>query len=139
MTQLISLTLPSQVTEATRAKELALRELLRGMGRVIIAYSGGVDSAYLLKVAHDEIGDRAQAMIGISPSLMPEEHQEAAELADKLGIPLRAVETHEIEDPNYAANPANRCYFCKSELFTVLTRIAENEGFDAVCDGTNED
>jgi uncharacterized protein len=139
VTQLISLSLPIQLNQATRAKEAALRELLRGFGRVIIAYSGGVDSAYLLKVAHDEIGERAQAIIGNSPSLMPEEHQEAAELAQKLNIPLRVVETHEMQDPNYAANPSNRCYFCKSELFNVLTRIAENEGFDAVCDGTNED
>ena len=139
-TQLITLAPPvTKVTYETRAKEAALRAALRGMGRVIVAYSGGVDSAYLLKVAHDEIGANAQAIIGVSPSLMPEEHQEAAALALQLGIPLRTVETHEMEDPNYAANPSNRCYFCKSELFNVLTRIASSEGFDAVCDGTNED
>jgi len=139
MTQLISLALPSSIGEATRAKEAALRAMLRGLGRVMIAYSGGVDSAYLMKVAHEEIGAQAQVVIGVSPSLMPEEHQEAAQLATHLGIPLRTVETHEVEDPNYAANPANRCYFCKSELFDVLTRLAQDEGFDAVCDGTNLD
>lgn len=139
-TQLITLALPAtKITNETRAKEVALREILRDLGRVIIAYSGGVDSAYLLKVAHDEIGERAQAIIGVSPSLMPEEHQEASQLAAKLQIPLRTIDTHEIEDPNYAANPSNRCYYCKSELFNVLTRVAEVEGFDAICDGTNED
>jgi uncharacterized protein len=70
---------------------------------------------------------------------MPEEHEEAAALALRIGAPLRAVQTGEMEDPNYAANPTNRCYFCKSNLFEVLGRIAATEGFDAVCDGTNRD
>ena len=124
---------------ASETKLQALRSLLRGLGRVIIAYSGGVDSAFLLKVAREELGDRAVAIIGISPSLMEEEATEAAALARQLGVPLRQVETHEMDDPNYASNPNNRCYFCKSELFNVLTRIAVEEGFDAVCDGTNLD
>jgi uncharacterized protein len=85
------------------------------------------------------LGDRAQAIIGISPSLLPEELDEARELANQIGAPLREVETHEIEDPNYAANPNNRCYFCKSELYTVLNKIASKEGFAAICDGTNLD
>lgn len=125
--------------ETLSSKETRLRELLRGLGRVLIAYSGGVDSAYLLSVAREELGDRAQAIIGISPSLMPEELDEARELATQIGVPLREEATHEMDDPNYASNPNNRCYFCKSELFTVLTNIAQQEGFDAVCDGTNID
>jgi pyridinium-3,5-biscarboxylic acid mononucleotide sulfurtransferase len=124
---------------ALHEKLQVLRDLIRGLGRVIIAYSGGVDSAFLLHVARREIGDRAVAVIGVSPSLMPEEHEAAAALAAQIGAPLRTVETHEMEDANYAANPANRCYFCKSHLFDVLTRIAREEGFDAVCDGTNTD
>ncbi len=116
-----------------------LRAQLRTFNNVIIAYSGGVDSAFLLRVAHQELGSRAQAMIGVSPSLLPEELVDARELAQQIGVPLREVETHEIDDDNYNANPNNRCYFCKSELFTVLTKIAEEEGFDAVCDGTNLD
>jgi uncharacterized protein len=131
---------PTAALDADLEEKLeALRTLLHGLGRVIIAYSGGVDSAFLLKVAHAELGERAVAIIGISPSLMPEEHAEASELAAQLGIPLRTVQTHEMNDPNYVANPNNRCYFCKSELFDVLTRIAQDEGFDAVCDGTNVD
>ncbi|MBV9866720.1 MAG: ATP-dependent sacrificial sulfur transferase LarE [Abitibacteriaceae bacterium] len=126
-------------SSAAEEKLAALRGLLSNLGRVIIAYSGGVDSAFLLKVAREEIGDRAVAIIGISPSLMPEELSEARQLAAQMEIPLREVDTHEMEDPNYIANPNNRCYFCKSELFNVLTKIAETEGFDAVCDGTNLD
>lgn len=137
--QTISLSLPSKITDETRAKEAALREILRSFDNVIIAYSGGVDSTYLLKIAHDEIGARAQGIIGISPSLMPEEHDEALQLAAQFGLPVRQVETHEIEDPNYASNPTNRCYFCKSELFDVLNRLSQIDGYDAVCDGTNID
>lgn len=124
---------------ALHEKSQGLRHLIRGLGRVIIAYSGGVDSAFLLKIAREEIGDRAVGIIGISPSLMPEEHEAAVTLAEQIGAPLRTVETHEMEDANYAANPSNRCYFCKSHLFDVLTHIARDEGFDAVCDGTNVD
>ena len=120
-------------------KSQALRDLLRSLGHVIIAYSGGVDSAFLLKVAREEIGERAVGIIGVSPSLMPEEHEDAVDLARQIGAPLRTVETDEMHDANYAANPSNRCYFCKSHLFEVLTQIAQDEGFEAVCDGTNVD
>jgi uncharacterized protein len=121
------------------SKNQKLRELLRAMNRALIAFSGGVDSAFLLTVARQELGERAQAFIGVSPSLMPAELEEARELALQIGAPLREIETHEMDDPNYASNPNNRCYFCKSELYDVLNRVAQDEEFDTVCDGTNID
>lgn len=121
------------------AKDQKLRAILRDMNRVVVAFSGGVDSAFLLRVARQELGERAQAFIGVSPSLMPEELEEARELAAQIGAPLREIETHEMDDPNYASNPNNRCYFCKSELYDVLNLVAKNEQFDTVCDGTNTD
>ena len=127
---------PAQVLDE---KESRLRDLLRGMGRVVVAYSGGVDSAYLLSIAHEVLGDEARAVIGVSPSLMDEELEEARALASRIGTPLREVETHEIEDERYASNPSNRCYFCKSELFDVLGAIAASEESGVVCDGTNLD
>ena len=132
-------TFTNEISSELEAKNQQLRAILRGFSRVIIAYSGGVDSAFLLKVAHQELGNRATGIIGVSPSLMPEEHDAAVELATQIGADLRVVETHEMDDENYASNPNNRCYFCKSHLFETLTRIAKSENFDAVCDGTNVD
>lgn len=109
------------------------------MGRVVIAYSGGVDSAFLLRVAHEELGDACTAMIGISPSLLPEELAEARELAQQIGATVREVETSELDDPNYAANPNNRCYFCKSTLWHTLVPLVESEELGVLCDGTNLD
>lgn len=123
----------------SQTKETTLREIVRSFERVLIAYSGGVDSAYLLHIARAELGERAVAVIGVSPSLMSEELSEARALAAQMKVPLREIETHEIDDANYAANPNNRCYFCKSHLFDALQQIAQAEGFDAVLDGTNLD
>ena len=128
-----------EISPELEQKNQQLRAILRGFSRVIIAYSGGVDSAFLLKIAHQELGESATGIIGISPSLMPEEHDAAVELATQIGADLRVVETHEMDDENYASNPNNRCYFCKSHLFETLTRIAKAEDFEAVCDGTNLD
>ncbi len=132
-------TFPQEISVELQQKSERLRETLRSLGRVVVAYSGGVDSAFLLKVAHQELGERAVGIIGVSPSLMPEEHDAAVELASQIGANLRVVETHEMDDENYASNPNNRCYFCKSHLFETLTKIAREENFDAVCDGTNLD
>ena len=140
MSNLIQLNFSAAPDETVlQEKETRLRAILRSFSRVIIAYSGGVDSAYLLHVAREELGENAQATIGISPSLMPEELDEARQLAVQMNVPLREVETHEMDDENYASNPTNRCYFCKSELFDTLQVLALDTAFDAVCDGTNAD
>lgn len=131
------------ISEDLRAKERVLCarlcELAGETNRILIAYSGGVDSAFLLATAHQEIGARAVACLGVSPSLMDEERDEAVALAAQIGAELRLLETHEMDDANYAANPSNRCYFCKSHLFDTLRVLAERDDFAAICDGTNRD
>src|SRR6266851_1732764 len=105
-------------------KERALRETLSSLGSVVVAYSGGVDSAYLAYVANDALGARALAITADSPSY-PERHRRmAVEIAGQFGLRHQIIRTNELDQPDYRANPANRCYFCKHELYTHLTRIA---------------
>jgi pyridinium-3,5-biscarboxylic acid mononucleotide sulfurtransferase len=116
-----------------------LQTIFREMDRTLIAYSGGVDSALIAKVAQDILGDRALAITAISPSLLPEELVEAEEQAESMGIAHEIVETQEMENPNYTSNPINRCYFCKSELHDTLKPLAIDRGYPYVVDGVNAD
>ncbi|MFQ5858200.1 MAG: ATP-dependent sacrificial sulfur transferase LarE [Anaerolineae bacterium] len=125
--------------ETIQAKLGRLEEIIRPLGRAIIAFSGGVDSTLVLKVAYDVLGDDVLGVTAVSPSLARAELEEAIELARHIGAPHRLLETHEVEDPNYAANPANRCYFCKAEVHDALLELATQEGYAYILDGTNVD
>ena len=120
-------------------KFLRLQEILRGLGRVLVAYSGGVDSAFLLKVAHDMLGDDAQGVLAHSESLDRNEYVAARGVAESMGIAVRVIETDEYSNENYRRNAPDRCYHCKAELFDRLGEIAAAEGFPWVVDGSNFD
>ena len=128
------------VAATTLDEKLArMEEILRELGTVLVAYSGGIDSTLLLKVAHDTLGERAVGVISASESIPSEEVRDALAVAEELGIPVRRTYTTELSDPNYAANPDNRCYFCKTALFDELEVIAEREGIAHIVYGANMD
>lgn len=130
---------PDLLDEETRAKYQRLQDILREMESVLVAYSGGVDSALLLKVARDVLGERAMGALAASPAYAAEETEEAVAVARQMGIPLLTLETHELEDERYLANDVNRCYFCKTELFTQLEPLAKQHHLRYIAYGVNLD
>jgi uncharacterized protein len=121
-------------------KRHRLSSILRDCGSVVVGYSGGVDSVFLARIAVDVLGpERVLAVTGKSDSIASWMEDTAREVAERFGIPWLELETREMDDPRYAANPSNRCYFCKSELWTRLADLAAERGFGAVLDGSNAD
>lgn len=116
-----------------------LKNLFKDMGRALIAYSGGIDSTLVAKVAYDVLGDRALAVTAVSPSLLPEELEDSKIQAATIGITHKIIHTQEMDNPNYTSNPVNRCYFCKSELHDTLKPLAVELGYPYVVDGVNAD
>jgi pyridinium-3,5-biscarboxylic acid mononucleotide sulfurtransferase len=128
-----------EVSSATDAKEHALRALFREIGSCLVAFSGGVDSTYVAHVATEELGERALCVTGVSASLAEHQRAEVARLVELLGLRHEAIATDELADPAYLRNAGDRCYFCKSELYSRLVPLAATRGLAVVCDGSTTD
>jgi uncharacterized protein len=125
--------------EASASKLDAMRAAIRGVGSALIAFSGGVDSTLVLRIAREELGDRAVALTALSAAVPEQERREAVELAARIGVRHECVASHELENPSYAQNPTNRCYFCKTELYTLCESKRSEWGLAAILDGFNAD
>ena len=125
--------------DASAAKLLALRERIRALPSALIAFSGGVDSALVLEIARVELGSRAAALTAVSPSLAPRELALARAFCEERGVRHLVVQGGELDDPRYAKNPENRCYFCKSELYRLCEAQAREHGLSSILDGFNAD
>ena len=129
----------TEVSPLTIEKLEKLKSILAGMEKVLIAYSGGVDSTLLLKVAGDVLGKKVLAVIAGSETYPEKEIREAKKIASALNVRYQVIQTHEVENPDFLKNPPQRCYYCKQELFSRLKEIARAEGIPYVLDGSNYD
>lgn len=125
------------MTESLTAKVQRVREELAQMRGVLVAYSGGVDSSLMLKLAHDELADQALGALALSASLPQQEKQEALDIAERIGAKIITLATAEVTDPNYAANAPNRCFHCKDHVYGALRHEAERRAIPFVLDGMN--
>jgi len=135
----VRIRLAEQAQLSAEEKESLLLKQLADLPSVIVALSGGADSAYLAWAAHSAIGDRALSLTALSPSYSTHDRAVVEEFVRQLSVSHEFIETHEMDNPRYRANAADRCYFCKDELFTVLDLIARDRGFAAVAYGVNAD
>jgi uncharacterized protein len=124
-------------TDDLQSKGERLQANLRGLGRTLVAYSGGVDSAYLAWAAHQVLGDKMLTIIADSPSLARTQLLDAVAFAREQSIPLEVVATSELDRPEYVRNDSERCFFCKDELFTLMEDLRQARGFDAIAYGVN--
>ena len=120
-------------------KLLKLKAILKKMGRVIIAYSGGVDSTFLVRIAKDTLNENVTAVIGVSPTYPQKEFKEALQYVRETGVRYVILSTEEVSNPSFSSNPRDRCYHCKKELFTKVKEIAKKKGIQFILDGTNKD
>ena len=124
---------------STMNYEAKLRRSIRETGSLLVTLSGGVDSALIARIAFEELGAKAKAMTAVGASLPERELDDCRRVCAEIGIEHLAVRSHEMEDPNYAANPVNRCFFCKTELYSIAARIAKEQGILHVAAGINRD
>jgi len=129
--------LNNSIPDETGQKFENLKDILKSLKRVLVAFSGGVDSTFLLRIARDVLGSNVLAVIASSATYPASEQQEALRIAEDLKVKYKVIHTKELDDPNFRNNPPERCYFCKKELFSRLKEIAADENIPHVCDGSN--